>query len=227
MIDKSPAAIRRMFAQVAPRYDVANRVMSMHIDTRWRRIVASSVVSCPGLVLDLAAGTGDLTVDLVRYGHHRVISADFTFEMLERGRAKLASLPVTQVGADALQLPFRSSRFDAVTIAFGIRNFADPAAGLREVRRVLKPGGVCAVLEFSRPAPIINGFYQLYSRHLLPRLGGFITGARAPYEYLPESVRDFPHGNAFLDLMSASGYQQVSARRLSGGIVTYYRGVAP
>ena len=174
-------------------------------------------------MLDLAAGTGDLTVDLARRGGHRVVSADFTFEMLAEGKKKVAFAGM-QVGADALALPFADRSFDGVAVAFGIRNFADALAGLREMRRILRPGGACGVLEFSTPSRAINVVYDFYFRKILPRLGGMISGSRAPYEYLPESVARFPQGEAFLDLMRAAGFVRPTLRRMSGGIVTFYRG---
>jgi demethylmenaquinone methyltransferase/2-methoxy-6-polyprenyl-1,4-benzoquinol methylase len=198
----------------------------MRLDVAWRRNVARELLDQPGHVLDLAAGTGDLTVDLDRYGHHSVVSADFTFEMLAAGRAKLkaASPSSIQITADALALPFRSGVFDGVSVAFGVRNFHDPLRGLREIRRVLRPGGRAGVLEFSLPGQPIRFFYSLYSRHILPLIGGLITGARSPYEYLPASVRTFPEGEAFLRLMEDAGFRNLESTRLSGGIVTFYRG---
>jgi demethylmenaquinone methyltransferase / 2-methoxy-6-polyprenyl-1,4-benzoquinol methylase len=226
VIDKDPRQIRSMFASVAHRYDTANRVLSMRFDVSWRRRVARDLLSAPGLVLDLAAGTGDLTVDLQRYGNHRVISADFTFEMLAEGRAKVRQHAgkASQLGADALDLPFPDGVFDGVTVAFGVRNFHDPFAGLREIHRVLRPGGRLAVLEFSMPRQPIRFFYDIYFRNVLPGIGGLITGSRGPYEYLPASVHTFPEGSAFLDLMGKAGFDKLTSRRLSGGIVTYYRG---
>lgn len=228
MLDKDPRQIRNMFASVAHRYDTANRVLSMRFDVAWRKRVARDLLPQPGLVLDLAAGTGDLTVDLQRHAGHRVVSADFTFEMLAHGREKVrAGAPLArQVGADALSLPFPSGIFDGATVAFGVRNFHDPLAGLREIRRVLRSGGRLAVLEFSMPRQPIRFFYDLYFRHVLPRLGGIITGTRSPYEYLPASVHTFPEGKAFLSLMEQAGFDNLTARRMSGGIVTYYRGDA-
>lgn len=228
MLDKDPRQIRSMFASVAHRYDTANRVLSMRFDVAWRKRVARDLLAAPGLVLDLAAGTGDLTVDLQRFGGHRVISADFTYEMLVNGRDKVRSgaSRASQLGADALQLPFRSRTFDGATVAFGVRNFLDPLAGLVEIRRVLREGGRLAVLEFSLPRQPILFFYDFYFRKILPRIGGLITGARDPYEYLPASVHTFPEGEAFLGLMKEAGFDKLTSRRLSGGIVTYYRGDA-
>jgi demethylmenaquinone methyltransferase/2-methoxy-6-polyprenyl-1,4-benzoquinol methylase len=217
-----------MFASVAHRYDRANRVLSMRFDVAWRKRVARDILPRPGLVLDLAAGTGDLTVDLQRHGNHRVVSADFTFEMLAEGQEKVraqASL-ATQLGADALCLPFFDGVFDGVSVSFGVRNFHDPLAGLREIRRVLRPRGRLAILEFSMPRQPIRFFYDIYFRNVLPRIGGMITGSRSPYEYLPASVHTFPEGPAFLDLMRQAGFENLTSRRLSGGIVTYYRGDA-
>ncbi len=218
-----------MFATIAPRYDLANRILSMHFDTRWRKLVARRLLARPGLVLDLAAGTGDLTVSLHRTGGHNVVSADFTFEMLLAGREKLASTTSScpQLGADALDLPFASGTFDAAAIAFGIRNFQDPLIGLTELTRVVKPGGAIGILEFSSPSPILNFFYRQYFTLVLPRLGGALTGSRDSYEYLTRSVDDFPEGPAFLSLMKEAGLTKREATRLTGGISTFYRGEKP
>ncbi len=218
-----------MFASIAPRYDLANRVLSFRFDVRWRRKISRELLPRPGVVLDVAAGTGDLSVDLHRHGHHRVIPADFTFEMLAAGRDKMqrgleASAMVT---ADALSLPFPEARFDGVTVAFGIRNFADPAAGLREMFRILRPGGAAGILEFSRPGPPFSLIYNSYFTRILPRIGGLLTGSRTSYEYLTRSVAEFPEGEAFLSLMRAAGFHQLSAVRMTGGIVTFYRGEKP
>jgi demethylmenaquinone methyltransferase/2-methoxy-6-polyprenyl-1,4-benzoquinol methylase len=227
VLDKRRSTIQQMFTEIAPRYDRANRLLSMRFDLAWRRRVARGLLPSPGRVLDLAAGTGDLTADLIHYGGHRVVSADFTFAMLLHGRAKLAGAGAPpQVAADALELPFRSGVFDGVTVAFGVRNFADPVAGLREARRVLREGGRVAILEFSRPRPPLGPIYQMYFHRILPRIGGWITGSRRPYEYLPASVRDFPEGSDFLALMRSAGFSEAQSVRLSGGIVTFYMGEA-
>ena len=218
-----------MFATIAPRYDLANRVLSMRFDTRWRRLVAGRLLARPGLVLDMAAGTGDLTVDLYKTGGHRVVSADFTYEMLLAGREKLASTASScpQLGADALELPFAPETFDGAAVAFGIRNFHDPLIGLTELTRVIKPGGAIGILEFSTPSPIVNFFYRRYFTFVLPRLGGALTGSRDSYEYLTRSVDDFPEGPAFLSLMKEAGLTKIEATRLTGGISTFYRGEKP
>lgn len=217
-----------MFASVSHRYDTANRVLSMRFDVAWRKRVARQLLPAPGRVLDLAAGTGDLTVDLARYGQHRVVSADFTYEMLAHGQLKvLERAPgAVQVAADALALPFQSGSFDGVSVAFGVRNFHDPLQGLRETRRVLRTDGALGVLEFSMPRQPLRFVYGIYFRHILPAIGGFITGTRSPYDYLPASVQTFPEGNAFLSLMSEAGFRNCVAARMSGGIVTFYRGEA-
>lgn len=218
-----------MFASIAHRYDLANRLLSMRSDVSWRKKVSRELLAQPGLVLDLAAGTGDLTVDLIRYGRHRVVAADFTFEMLAAGREKYHHSAAGNqiVNGDALALPFSSGVFDGVTVAFGIRNFNDPVEGLREMNRVIRPGGAAGILEFSRPNRAINWAYEPYMKHVLPLLGGWISGSRAPYQYLAESISSFPHGDAFLALMRDAGFQTLSSRPLSGGIATFYRGEKP
>lgn len=201
----------------------------MRSDVAWRKRVSRELLDQPGFVLDLAAGTGDLTVDLTRYGSHRVVAADFTFEMLAAGREKYAgAAPGSSIiNGDALALPFRSGVFDGVTVAFGIRNFNDPTEGLREMHRVIRSGGAVGILEFSRPRPFLNWAYDPYMKHILPRLGGWISGSRAPYQYLADSISSFPHGESFVALMREAGFQSLSARPLSGGIATFYRGEKP
>lgn len=229
MLRKDRQSIQSMFARIAPRYDTANRLLSLRIDTRWRKRVAVHLLPAPGRVLDVASGTGDLALDLRRHGGHSVVSSDFTFEMLAFGRPKLAAraTPARQVAADALQLPFGDAAFDAVTVAFGIRNFSDPSAGLREMSRVVRPGGIVAVLEFSRPRGPFGRLFDFYSRQILPRIGGLITGDRSAYEYLPASVSTFPEGREFEQLMLEAGLTQISSKRLTGGIATIYRGSRP
>lgn len=229
MLDKDPRRIRAMFAEIAPRYDRANRVLSARFDVRWRKRVARTLLKAPGRVLDLAAGTGDLTVDLVRFGGHRPVSADFTYEMLVAGREKLArgAPGAPQCTADALHLPFASSCFDGATVAFGVRNFADPLAGLREIHRVLRSGGAAGILEFSMPTGLVLRLYSFYFRHILPRIGGVLTGRREAYEYLPASVGEFPQGADFVRLMEQAGFTGVTARRMTFGICTFYRGEKP
>ncbi|HUO83676.1 MAG TPA: ubiquinone/menaquinone biosynthesis methyltransferase [Thermoanaerobaculia bacterium] len=229
MVDKEAQRIRAMFATIAPRYDLANRLLSMRFDVGWRRYVARHLLPGPGRVLDLAAGTGDLAIDLHRTGHHSVVPSDFTMEMLLAGRSKMArrlgrDIPLV---ADALCLPFRSGGFDGVTVAFGIRNFFDPRTGLQEMHRILRSGGAAGILEFSRPSSLLRLVYSRYFNRVLPILGGVITGSRSSYEYLTRSVSEFPEGEAFLEWMREAGFRRLTARRLSGGIVTFYRGEKP
>lgn len=222
MLDKHPDTIRRMFAEIAPRYDRANRILSMRLDVGWRRHVARNLLPRPGRVLDLAAGTGDLAVELQRVGRHRVIAADFTMEMLAAAKHELRT-----VGADALSLPFASASFDGVAVGWGIRNFADPAAGLQEIRRVLVPGGALGVIDFSTPMRAIRPLYDFYFHRLVPLVGRLVTGSSYAYRYLTDSVDHFPEGAAFLALMKSAGFANLSRRQLTGGIVSFYRGERP
>lgn len=224
MVSRDPVRIREMFGAIAPRYDRANRILSLSRDVGWRRLAVRELLPRPGRVLDLASGTGDLTVTLTRQGGHRVVSADFTIEMLVAGRRKLSGIS-PRVGADALALPFRGESFDGLTVAFGVRNFLDVAAALREAHRVLRPGGVAGILELSTPRGFLRKAYRFYFNSVLPHLGGLITGRPSAYRYLPQSVADFPEGDAFMSLMRDAGFETVTARRLSGGIATFYRGV--
>ena len=144
--------------------------------------------------------------------------------MLHAGQQKMRRVDTPQIAADALQLPLKSGSVDAVSVAFGIRNFFDAGAGLREMRRVVRPGGAGGVLEFSQPRGLFGALYRTYAFRILPAIGGLVTGHRAPYEYLPASVREFPEGEAFLQLMRESGLRDVEAHRLTGGIVTFYKG---
>jgi demethylmenaquinone methyltransferase/2-methoxy-6-polyprenyl-1,4-benzoquinol methylase len=217
VIDKSPGAIRKLFAEIAPQYDRVNSILTMRLDSRWRRFAARHLTAEPGWILDLAAGTGDLALALQREGHS-VVAADFTFEMLIHGRGKLRDLVV----ADALALPFRNGVFDGVTVGWGIRSFADPDAGIAEIRRVLKTGGALGVLDVGTPSPILRPFFRLYFAYLMPLIGRAMTGSRHAYRYLRDSVQQFPEGEGFLKMMK--GFDHCSIRRLSGGITSFYRG---
>ena len=219
-----------MFAGIAGRYDLLNHLLSGNVDKRWRRRVARSLE--PSLVegarvLDVACGTGDLSLALAGAGASRVVGLDFCRPMLEIARRKAAgeSRAVPFVEGDALRLPFADETFDAVTIAFGLRNLAGVREGLRELRRVLRPGGRLAVLEFS--SPVVPGFralFRFYFTRVLPRVGGLVSGSRGAYEYLPDSVTRFPDQGRLAELMREAGFEGVGYRNLTGGIAALHTG---
>jgi demethylmenaquinone methyltransferase / 2-methoxy-6-polyprenyl-1,4-benzoquinol methylase len=223
--------VRGMFGRIAPRYDLLNHLLSMNIDRYWRaRTVAqvSSVLSKPeSRVLDVCCGTGDLMLALETRGGAQVYGSDFCHPMLvaarhkvERGRARSKLFE-----ADALRLPLADASLDLITIAFGFRNLANYQHGLEELRRVLRPGGLAAILEFSTPPnPVLARLYGFYSRNILPTIGGLISGSKEAYSYLPESVRKFPGATDLADQMRAAGFANVRFERMTAGIVALHLG---
>lgn len=226
--------VREMFSAIAGRYDLLNHLLSGHIDKRWRRLVArklqESIDSSGARILDVACGTGDLSLTLFETTGARVVGADFCRPMLEIAARKTAAcepgLPLIE--GDALCLPFRDGSFDAVTIAFGLRNVSNVERGLAELLRVLKPGGFAAVLEFSRP--VVPGFsflFNVYFTRVLPFLGGLISGSKNAYQYLPDSVTRFPDQRELTSLMSQVGFKEVEYQNLTGGIAALHSGKRP
>jgi demethylmenaquinone methyltransferase / 2-methoxy-6-polyprenyl-1,4-benzoquinol methylase len=215
--------IRRMFEAVAPRYDLLNRVLSLGIDREWRRRVVASLELLPEhRVLDLCCGTGDLALAIAP--HARCIASDFTWNMLTRARAKsdAASARVSLAAADALSLPFGDDLFDRATVAFGVRNLEDIGRGLAEMRRVLKPGGRLAILEFSQPNRWwLKLPYRVYLDWLLPAVGGLVS-KREAYRYLAESIQGFPVPGVLVRLLEDAGFSEAGYVRLSGGIVAIH-----
>ncbi len=222
-----------MFGRIASRYDLANRLLSGGRDVAWRRqLVAAATAGAPRDLLDLATGSGDVAFALGRAAPEaRITGADFCRPMLEEAERKKKALgggaQVVFQPADALALPFPSGSFDVVTIAFGLRNLADRARGLAEMRRVLRPGGRLLVLEFSQPYAWFRPLYLLYLRRILPVLAGRVTGDRAAYVYLNESIEIFPDRPALAAEIAAAGFQGVGAQALTFGIVALHEGVAP
>jgi demethylmenaquinone methyltransferase/2-methoxy-6-polyprenyl-1,4-benzoquinol methylase len=217
---REPEAIRGMFAAVAPRYDLLNRVLSLRQDVRWRlRLVAALAAAPDGPVLDLACGTGDVALAV---GGRRAVGADFCLDMLALARAKgrRRGGRVHWATADGLALPFRSASFAAVTVAFGVRNFADLAVGLAEIRRVLLDGGVLAILEFQRPRRRWLGLgMQLWNRLVVTPVGRLLSDDPAAYKYLPASVATFPDAGELTGRVAAAGFAPLSSRELSGGVL--------
>ena len=219
-----------MFAGIAGRYDLLNHLLSGNIDKRWRRTVARTLETSlteGSRVLDVACGTGDLSLVLARAGKAEVVGLDFCRPMLEIARRKAAddSRTVPFVEGDALRLPFADETFDAATIAFGLRNLAGVGEGLKELRRVLRRGGRLAVLEFS--SPVVPGFralFRFYFERVLPRVGGWVSGSRGAYEYLPDSVSRFPDQKSLAGLMRDAGFENVDYRNLTGGIAALHTG---
>lgn len=211
-----------MFGSIAPRYDLANHLLSCGIDFYWRKRAADIVAHWrPKNIVDLATGTGDLALVLQRrLPDADVIGADFTEEMLAIAKAK--GVRKTMV-ADAMRLPFADASIDCITVAFGLRNMEDYGGALREMARVLKANGHLLVLEFSLPSmSILRALYRFYLHRCLPVLGSFLTRKKSAYDYLGDSIEDFPNGEAMLRLMEASGLANPSAEPLTGGIVTIY-----
>jgi demethylmenaquinone methyltransferase/2-methoxy-6-polyprenyl-1,4-benzoquinol methylase len=220
-LDKSAKVVSSMFARIAGRYDLANHVLSGNLDRAWRRRAADSLNGTARTVLDLATGTGDLAAALRAPGR-RVFGADFCLDMLAVARAKTRA-EGRWSGADALALPFPDGSFDAVTIGFGLRNFDDLEAGLREIRRVLTPGGRLVILEFSRPRGIVGGCYRLYCRRVLPAIGGLLSGEAQAYRYLERSVGEWPGVEALSERLRGAGFTAVSGRAMTFGIVALHQ----
>jgi demethylmenaquinone methyltransferase/2-methoxy-6-polyprenyl-1,4-benzoquinol methylase len=224
--------IRGMFASVAHRYDLLNHLLSLNIDRSWRRRTVRrvrSILQRPGVrVLDLCCGTGDLMLALGHAAGAPVWGCDFCHPMLVRAHAKAAGLGVDSpvFEADALNLPLADGSLDLVTVAFGFRNLANYRSGLEEMLRVLRPGGIAAILEFSQPPnPLAARLYDFYSRRVLPAVGGAISGSREAYTYLPESVRRFPSAADLARDMQRGGFREVSFERMTAGIVALHMGV--
>lgn len=225
-------AVRAMFSGIAGKYDLLNHVLSANIDKRWRRLVREKLSDIlaneNAVVLDVACGTGDLALELQKHAKARVIGTDFCRPMLAIAHEKTAQLllPVPYVEADAMKLSFADASFDAVTIAFGLRNLSNFEEGLREIGRILKPGGKLAVLEFS--APLVPGFktlFNFYFTSILPRIGGLVSGSRGAYEYLPDSVSRFPDQKKLAELIVKTGFTDVEYKNLTGGIAAIHTGL--
>jgi demethylmenaquinone methyltransferase/2-methoxy-6-polyprenyl-1,4-benzoquinol methylase len=232
-------AVREMFTAIAPRYDLLNHVLSFNIDRMWWSRTARAfrpIVTRPDArILDLCCGTGDMTFALRRQAGKsspRILGADFSHAMLQRATAKSsasqngsspASMP-RWIEADALSLPFPTAHFDLVTSAFGFRNLADYDAGLREIVRVLRPGGECGILDFGEPKGAMGALYRIYFKQVLPRVGTMISGVRGPYAYLPASVERFPPPEEMLARMKNAGFSEAAWTPYTFGIAGLYRG---
>lgn len=224
-------AVREMFSGIASKYDFLNHFLSVNIDKRWRRKVSESladVLQDPNAkVLDVACGTGDLALELKTYGKAKVVGTDFCRPMLTIAKDKTEKLKeqVPYFEADGMNLSASDESFDAVTIAFGLRNFSNWQDGLIELHRILKKGGKLAVLEFS--SPIVPGFRQVfnfYFSNVLPRIGGVVSGSRGAYEYLPDSVSKFPDQKKLAEMMRQIGFSDVKYKNLTGGIAAIHTG---
>jgi demethylmenaquinone methyltransferase / 2-methoxy-6-polyprenyl-1,4-benzoquinol methylase len=222
-------AVREMFTSIAPRYDFLNHLLSMNIDRLWWRRTARTfrdVLQRPDAqALDLCCGTGDMAFALARQQTKAgIFGADFSHAMLQRASAKGQGTELRWVEADALQLPFSDEHFDLLTSAFGFRNLANYDAGLREILRVLKPSGVCGILDFGEPQGLLGKIYRVYFRRVLPTVGTLISGVRGPYAYLPASVERFPNPDEMLARMRQAGFREASWTPYTLGIAGLYRG---
>jgi demethylmenaquinone methyltransferase/2-methoxy-6-polyprenyl-1,4-benzoquinol methylase len=226
-----PAAVSTLFARIAPRYDLANRLLSGGMDTTWRRrLVAAVRRTEPAVVLDVATGSGDVAFALARglSPATQIVGMDFCEPMLQQARAKQAAAADGRLSkvefrtGDGLALPIPDASVDAVTISFGLRNLADRAAGLREARRVLRPAGSLFILEFSQPAAWFRPIYLGYLRYLLPRLAGWVTGDRAAYVYLNQTIEAFPGRDALAQEIRLAGFSSVCACPMTLGIVALH-----
>ena len=210
-----------MFDRIAPVYDAMNKVMTAGLDRRWRKATIQATVHPGDRVLDACCGTGDLAVGARRAGAGSVAGVDFSGRMLERARRKAPELEWVQ--ADVLELPFEDASFDVAVVGFGVRNVEDLEAGLRELRRVLRPGGRLGILEITRPSGFLAPFYRVWFDRIVPLLGRLLPGGDA-YTYLPASVRRFPGPEDLVALLEQCGFRAVEFRLFAGGIVALHTG---
>lgn len=222
--------VEAMFNDIAPKYDFLNHFLSLGIDISWRKKVRKLLAAKePKIILDVATGTGDLAIELNKLNPDKIIGLDIAANMLDIGKEKIKAKKLDQVIemrlGDSENLPFDEHTFDAVTVAFGVRNFENLQKGLKEMHRVLKPGGVVAVLEFSKPKAFpIKQVYNFYFRYILPGFGKLVSKSKDAYTYLPESVNTFPEDEIFLNELRQSGFTKNSQNRLTMGIATLYTG---
>ena len=223
--------VERMFDGIAHRYDFLNHFFSLGIDVLWRKACIRMLrKEHPETLLDVATGTADFAIEAVRMGLNvQVTGVDISAGMLDVGREKIAARGwndrINLIQGDSVSLPFEDESFDAITVAFGVRNFEDLQGGLKDMLRVLKPGALGLILEFSKPKHFpIKQVFGLYFKHIMPTVGKWVSKDPSAYAYLPESVQAFPEGEAFLSEMTNAGYVDVQARSLTGGIATIYTG---
>lgn len=230
--DSAAQAVREMFTSIAPRYDLLNHVLSFNIDRLWWWRTArtfDAILKRPhARALDICCGTGDMTFALLRRAGSRsaqILGADFSHAMLQRAAEKGRGTALRWIEADALRLPFPDGHFNLVTSAFGFRNLADYDAGLKEIARVLAPGGECGILDFGEPGGLIGKCYRVYFKKVLPKIGTVLSGVRGPYAYLPASVERFPAPDEMLGRMRQAGFRQATWTPYTFGIAGLYRGV--
>jgi demethylmenaquinone methyltransferase / 2-methoxy-6-polyprenyl-1,4-benzoquinol methylase len=224
-------AVREMFTSIAPRYDLLNHVLSFNVDRLWWRRAARTfthILRRPDAsILDLCCGTGDMTFALYRQARPsqpRILGADFSHAMLQLASVKSTGMNLHWLEADALQLSLASEQFDLITTAFGFRNLTDYDAGLREIARLLRPGGECGILEFGEPRGILGRLYRIYFKRILPAVGTAISGVKGPYAYLPASVERFPHPEEMRARMRQAGFREASWTPYTFGIAGLYHG---
>jgi demethylmenaquinone methyltransferase/2-methoxy-6-polyprenyl-1,4-benzoquinol methylase len=223
--------VENMFDSIAPKYDLLNRVLSAGIDKGWRKKAIDLLIPLqPKSILDIATGTADFALEAERLKPAAIKGVDISEQMLAVGRKKIAerklSGVITLERGDSEQLQFADNTFDAVTVAFGVRNFENLEKGLIDMLRVLKPGGMAVILEFSQPQQFpVKQFYRFYSRYILPTIGQLVSKERSAYEYLPESVAAFPYGKQFTDILENCGYSATVYYPLTFGIAGIYTGI--
>ncbi|MEE4260723.1 MAG: bifunctional demethylmenaquinone methyltransferase/2-methoxy-6-polyprenyl-1,4-benzoquinol methylase UbiE [Bacteroidales bacterium] len=220
--------VEAMFNDIAPKYDFLNHFLSLGIDIQWRKKVRKLLAPYkPKTILDVATGTGDLAIELSKLQPEKIIGLDIATNMLDIGKEKIKTKKLDQLIemqlGDSEDLPFEDQMFDAVTVAFGVRNFENLQKGLREMNRVLKPGGIAAVLEFSKPKAFpVKQIYNFYFKYILPGFGKLVSKSKDAYTYLPESVSAFPEDKAFIDELRHAGFDKIIQKRLTMGIATLY-----
>lgn len=223
--------VEEMFDNISGKYDFLNHFLSLGIDKIWRKKAIKLLKPFqPKVIMDMATGTGDFAIEALKLNPERVVGVDLSNGMLEVGRKKMKKKSVDNiiemVQGDSENLTYEDNTFDAFTVGFGVRNFQNLEAGLSEMLRVLKPGGVGLVLEFSKPKKFpVKQYFAFHSRYVIPTIGKAISKDKAAYSYLPESVAAFPEGQDFVNIMTKVGYRDIKSKKVGGGIATIYYGL--